>query len=175
MSDAFSSLTLHEYEPGFGEQVVQPPSAPVAALQAAPRLQGTVRANAASVYVPRAAVQGHLADAQPRPLMAAVTLPRPAGMSTAREFDVLVNAPAGVTQVDAGSPYYAGTIAFFGPMMPGMHMAMDSTFAVPLPKALPAFTALGAAAKTTLNIRLVPAHGQGGPAPAIKALSVGAQ
>ena len=165
----------YDYEPGFGEQVVQPPSAPVAANQAAPTLQGKVRANGASVDVPRAAVQNHLADAQPRPLMAAVTLPRPAGMSTAREFDVLVNAPAGVTQVDAGSPYYAGTIAFFGPMMPGMHMSMDSTFAVPLPKALPAFTALGAAPKTTLNIRLVPAHGQGGPAPAIKAFSVGAQ
>lgn len=54
---------------------------------------------------------------------------------------MLVNAPADVKQAAPGSPYYGGTVAFFGPMMPGMHMAMDTTFAVPLPKALPAFTA----------------------------------
>ena len=32
------------------------------------------------------------------------------------EFDVMVGAPD-VTQVSADSPYYAGTIAFFGSMM----------------------------------------------------------
>jgi tyrosinase len=133
-----------------------------------------MKANVGSVVVPRAAVQSHLADTQPRPLVAAVTLPRPGGISTARSFDVLVNAPAGVTQVAADSPYYAGTIAFFGPMMPGMKMSTDATFAVPLPKTLPAFTALGAANNATLNIRVAPSRGQGGPAPAIKALSVGA-
>jgi tyrosinase len=92
-----------------------------------------------------------------------------------REFDVLINAPADVTQAAADSPYYAGTIAFFGPMMPGMKMSTDATFAVPLPKTLQAFTALPAAASNaTLNIRVVPAHAQGGPAPALKAVSVGA-
>jgi len=120
----------------------------------------------------RAAIQSLLADTLPRPLMAEITLPRPSGTSTAREYDVLVNAPPGVTQVSADSPYYAGTIAFFGSMMPGMKMSTDATFAVPLPKTLQAFTALGAANEATLNIRLVPSHEQGGPAPALKAVSV---
>jgi tyrosinase len=158
----------YAYEPGFGE-----PRCP-AAKTAAPPVTGTVTANVGSVVVPRAAIQSLLADTVPRPLMAEVTLPRPSGTSTAREFDVLVNAPPGVTQVSADSPYYAGTIAFFGPMMPGMKMSTDATFAVPLPATLQAFTALGAANEATLNIRLVPSHEQGGPAPALKAVSVGA-
>jgi tyrosinase len=164
----------YAYQPGFGEAVVQPPAPPVAAAsRAAPPVKGRVKGNAGSVVVPRAAVESHLADTQARPLVAAVTLPRPGGISTARSFDVLVNAPAGVTQVAADSPYYAGTIAFFGPTMPGMHMSTDATFAVPLPKKPEAFAALGAARNATLNIRVVPARGQGGAAPTIKALSVG--
>jgi tyrosinase len=163
----------YDYEPGFGENVVTPPSAAVAANKTAP-VKGNVQGNVATLAVPRAAVQAHLADTAPRPLVAAVTLPRPGGLSTARSFDVIVNAPAGVTKVDADSPYYAGTIAFFGPMMPGMHMSMDTTFAVPLPKALPAFTALAAAPSASLNIRVVPSRGQSGPAPVLKAVSVGA-
>ena len=87
---------------------------------------------------------------------------------------MLVNAPADVTQVSADSPYYAGTIAFFGAVMPGMKMSTDATFAVPLPRTLQAFTALGAASRATLTIRLAPSHGQGGQAPALRAVSVGA-
>jgi tyrosinase len=162
----------YDYAPGFGEKIVKPPSAAVSATKAAP-LKGNVRANVASVAVPRSAIQAHLSDTDPRPLVAALTLPRPGGLTTTRSFDVIVNAPAGVTQVAADSPYYAGTVAFFGPMMPGMH-TMDTTFAVPLPKALPAFTALAAAPSATLNIRLVPSRGQSGPAPTLKAVSVGA-
>src|SRR5262249_32341095 len=121
----------YDYEPGFGEAVVQsPPSAP------APPVQGSVSSNVGSVAVPRAAVERHLAETQPR--MGAVTVARPDGLSTLREFDVLVNAPPGITQVAADSPFYAGTISFFGPMMPGMRMSHDATFAVPLPKQLQA-------------------------------------
>jgi tyrosinase len=169
----------YDYEPGFGEVVVQPPSPAVAAGTAAPLLKGTVKANVGSVVLSNATIEKHLADAQPQPLVAQVTLPRPSGLSTAREFDVLVNAPPGVTQVSADSPYYAGTIAFFGPMMgdmhaamPGMKMSTDATFAVPLPKKRQAFPTLGAANRTTLNIRVVPTQGQGGPAPELKAFSV---
>jgi tyrosinase len=170
----------YDYAPGFGEVIVQPPSAAVAARTGTPAQKGSVRANVGSVAVPNAAIQSHLAEAQARPLLAQVTLPRPAGLSTAREFDVLVNAPAGVTEVAADSPYYAGTIAFFGSTMggmdakmPGMKMSTDTTFAVPLPRKLQAFTALSAGNRTTLNIRVVPSAGQGGQAPALKALSVG--
>jgi tyrosinase len=166
----------YDYAPGSGEEVV--PTAPSNTVAAAPapmpRVQASVSDNVARVAVPRAAVQAHLAAAQPRPLVAAITLPRPGGLSTTRAFDVLVNAPPGVTRAEPGSPQHAGTVAFFGPMMPGMHMTMDTTFAVPLPKTLPAFTAMGAAENATLEIRMVPAHGQAGPAPTLKAVAVGA-
>jgi tyrosinase len=176
----------YDYAPGFGEKVIEPPPA-VAARNAAPLARGTVKANAASVAVSNAVIQNHLNDALPRPLMAQVTLPHPSATSSSRSFDVLVNAPPG-TQAGADSPFYAGTIGFFGAMT-GMKMSHDATFVVPLPKQLQAFTTLGApnaapgAAKnaklaatntTTLNIRLVPTRGQSGPAPKIKAVSVGA-
>jgi len=164
----------YDYEPGFGEEIVEPSSPALAAARATSPVKGNLKANIASVVMPTATIQSHLSDTIPRPLMAQITVPRPAATSSTREFDVLVNTPAGVTQVAADSPYYAGTIAFFGPMMPGMKMSTDVTFAVLLPKTLQAFTALSATNKTTLNIRVVPSHGQGAPASALRAVSVGA-
>ena len=173
--DYFSTDVFeYDYEPGFGEDVIQPPPTGAAvAAKAAPLVKGSVKANAASVAVPRAAIQSHLAETLPHPLMAQITLPRPSCLSTARSFDVLVNAPADVTTASPDSPYYAGTIAFFGPMMPGMKMSTDATFAVPLPKSPQAFAALGAGANATVSIRVVPSHGQG-HAPTLKDVSVGA-
>lgn len=140
----------YDYEPGFGEVLVKPPGRALAAQKAAPPVKGTVKNNVGSVVVPRA----DLADT--RPLMAAVTVTR----GTAREFDVL----AGGT--------YVGTFAFFGPMMAGMKMSTDVTFAVPLPKTPPAFTALGAAKNAKVNIRVAPSQGQGGQALTLKAVWV---
>jgi tyrosinase len=170
----------YDYAPGFGEKVIEPPPA---IANAAPLAKGTVKANTASVAVSNAAIQKHLNDALPRPLMAQVTLPHPSATSSSRSFDVLVNAPPG-TQGGADSPFYAGTIGFFGNMT-GMKMSHDATFVVPLPKNLQAFATpnplgapknakLAATSATTLNIRLVPSQGQSGPAPTIKAVSVGA-
>ena len=99
----------YDYDPGFGEVIVQAP--PSAAASPAPPVQASVSSNVASVAVPRAAVERHLADTL-RPLVAAVTVARPDGLSTERDFDVLVNAPPGITQVAADSPFYAGTISF---------------------------------------------------------------
>jgi tyrosinase len=160
----------YDYQPGFGEEIVQPPVAALSARRA-PSIKGAVKNNIASVTIPNATVQAHLSAAQPRPLMAEVTVQRPSG--AVREFDVLINAPANITRVSADSPYYAGTIAFFGPPMHGMNMAHDATFAIPLPKAAPAFPNLGAARNVTLNVRVVPAHGQAGRAPALRSFSVG--
>ena len=84
-----------------------------------------------------------------------------------REFDVIVGAPEGVTKVDADSPYYAGTIAFFGFMRHGMmdhDMAESATFAVPLPKRREAFKGLEAA-QVSVSIRVVPTQGKGKPTP----------
>jgi tyrosinase len=148
----------YDYEPGFGEDLVKPPGLALVAEKAAPPVRGTVKNNVGSVVVPRTTIQ----STARRPLMAAVTTTRPRGVSAAREFDVLVNGT------------YAGTFAFFGPMMSGMNMSANAIFAVPLPKSLPAFTALGAAKAATLHIRVVPSQGQGGPAPKLEAVSVGA-
>jgi tyrosinase len=163
----------YDYEPGFGEKIVEPPGPALATAKVTPPVKGNLKANVASVVMPTATIQSHLSDTIPRPLVAEITVARPAGTSSAREFDVLVNAPAGVTQVAADSPYYAGTIGFFGPMMPGMKMSTEVTFAVPLPKTLQAFTAPSATNKATLNIRVVPSNGQAAAAPALRAVSVG--
>jgi tyrosinase len=159
----------YDYQPGFGEALLRAPHAALTATKAAP-IAASVHANTASVVVPRAVLQRHLAGAA-QPLVVEITLPRPAGTATAREFDVLVNAPAGITQVGADSPYYAGTVAFFGPVMHGMKMSTDATFTVPLRPTLHAFTALGAASSATLNVRVVPSHGRGST-PTLRALSV---
>ena len=163
----------YDYEPGFGEKIVQPPAAAALAAEK-PARSCVIEANVGSVVLKRAAMQGHIAETSSRPLMAQITLTRPDGIAGAREFDVLVNAPEGVTQVAADSPYYAGTFAFFGPMMHGMRMASETTFAVPLPHTLQAFAGLAETTATKLNIRVVPSHRDGAPAPALKAVSVGA-
>jgi tyrosinase len=91
-----------------------------------------------------------------------------------REFDVLVNAPANVTAVNAASPYYAGTIAFFGARMNMTAESSDATFAVPLPHRSESFPALGAGASVPLTIRVVPSSGRGA-APPIRGVTVKAR
>ena len=161
----------YDYEPGFGEALVDAPSGVAAKVAAAP-VQGLSKGGVGSVRAESSQIERHLASADSRPLAVSLTVTRPQESSTAREFDVLVNAPADVTQVGADSPYYAGTVAFFGPPMRGMAMPMDSTFVVPLPKRRETFLTAQGAAKTEVNIRLVPSQGKGGRAPALKALSL---
>ena len=81
----------------------------------------------------------------------------------------------------ADSPFYAGTIAFFGAMTAHTQMRHDVTFVVPLPKQPQVFAAPAPTAGReerrgehhTLTIRLVPSRGQAGPAPVIKSVTVG--
>ena len=169
----------YDYGPGFGDKIIST-SPPVAAKSPTPLAKGAVKGNTAMLALPRAAIQTHLNDTSARPLAALVTLPQPGPASSGRSFDVLVNAPANLNQGAADSPFYAGTIAFFGAMT---HMTMrhDATFVVPLPKRPEVFAApapMAAAKKAapnaaTLTIRLVPSHGQAGPAPTIKSVTVG--
>jgi tyrosinase len=162
----------YEYEPGFGEDVIPPSNAPVMTTHNAPAIKGILKGNIASVALPAGAIKTHLAATRGATLIAQVTLPRPTAMSAAREFDVIVGAPPDVTHVDADSPYYAGTISFFGKMTNMVGMAHDATFAVPLPKAPEAFHALNAAPNVSVTIRVVPSQGQGGKAPIVKSLKV---
>jgi tyrosinase len=168
----------YAYEPGFGEDVINPPHLTAQAAQPSVALTASVQANSATVGVPPASIQKHL-DAKTKPtLFTKITLPRPESTgSMVREFDVIVGAPENVTEVNADSPYYGGTIAFFPPMPSMTEMSMDATFVVPLPTAPQAFaTALAAtpdkSAPANLSIRVVAAHGRRRTAPVLKSLTV---
>ena len=118
--------------------------------------------------LPAGEVANHLTDAQ-EALIALVTLPRPDAASPNRDFDVLVGAPPEVNQVGADSPYYAGTVAFFGGMMHMPGMSSDATFLVPLPKRKEVFAGLATGKSVTVSIRVVPS---GGGASVLKAATV---
>jgi tyrosinase len=162
----------YDYAPGFGEKVVSASATPLVANKAASHNKGSISGNVGTVVVPRENIQSHLADTVARPLIVEITLVRPGGLATARVFDVLVNAPPGVKQVSADSPYYAGTISFFGSKMPGMKMSAAATFVVPLPITLHTFQTLGAAENVTMNIRVVPSRGDDEHALSLKAVTV---
>jgi tyrosinase len=163
----------YDYEPGFGEKVVSGPGAELLSKHPMSPVTGVVKGSTASVTLPTAAIKTHLSSDIAPSLFADVTLPHPGAGSSVREFDVIVGAPPDVTQVSADSPYYAGTIAFFGHMMNMMGPAHDATFAIPLPKTPEAFHGL-TAANATVNIRIVP-RGRSQEAPALKAVSIRAR
>jgi tyrosinase len=162
----------YDYEPGFGEAVVKPPSRALRTKHRA-AVKGLMKANAATMSLSASEVNTHLASGAPASLFALVTLPRPTDASPQRDFDVLVGAPADATDVSPDSPYYAGTIAFFGGMMHMPGMSSDATYIVPLPQRKEAFpNLLSAAAATkgvTVTIRVVPS---GGGASVLKAATV---
>jgi tyrosinase len=177
-SDFFETSRFdYDYAPGFGEDASGAASFK-AIRKVQPKLYSAAMSGASwSVKIPQGNVEKHLANAPGAMLAAELTFPRPEGLSATREFDVLVNAPEGVDHVTADSPYYAGTVAFFGPSMahmPGMDHAMDATFAVPLPRSPAAFKSaeLGA---TTINIRVVPSNDRLSGPPALKGVRLQVQ
>ena len=135
----------YDYEPGFGEEVIGKPAL-VASAAAKKRLSGKIAGGVGAVTVPTAALQQNATNQNSEPLVVQVTIPHPTSASAAREFDVLINAPAGTTTVTPDSPYYAGTISFFGFMH---NMTGDATFTVPLPRNLQA-------ANGVLNVQVIP-------------------
>lgn len=165
----------YDYEPGTGEEVINPPDAVLLKKKTTVSVKGELKGNIASARVPRAAVNEHLSSAAAS-LLAEITVERPSHTANTREYDVIVGAPADVTEVDADSPYYAGTIAFFGHLKHGMemdghaHMAENAKFVVPLPKRREAFANLEAA-QVPVNIRVVPSHAKGKPT-RLKAVTV---
>jgi tyrosinase len=128
----------------------------------------------ASVTVPSDVIKNHLSAHLNPSLFAEITLPRPNSVSVTREFDVVIGAPADLSQVGADSPFYAGTIAFFGSMtnMNMEGMSTDATFSIPLPKSPEPFHSLEAADKVSVSIRILSSQGQGEKAPAMQAAVV---
>lgn len=164
-----TSRFQYDYEPGFGEALVKPPNTAFTAKHATAPVKGLMKGNAATVTLSASAVTTHLGASAQASLFALVTLPRPTSTSPNRLFDVLVGAPSDATHVGSDSPYYAGTVSFFGGMvhMPGM--SDDVTFLVPLPKRKEAFAGLTAGKSVAVSIRVVPS---GGGASVLKAATV---
>ena len=162
----------YDYEPGFGESVLTPANAAPKSKQSMPSVMGVVRGNAGSAAVKSSAIQSHLAASEGASLVAQVTLPHPTAASPGRSFDIFVGAPAGAKGLDSSSPFFAGTVAFFGNMMHMSGMVADVTFSVPLPKAPEAFHGLAAAATTSVGVQVLPSYSHGGKAPLLKALSI---
>ena len=156
----------YEYEPGFGDKLLETSKAQKPGKT---QVKGTVQGNRAMLSLPSSAVKEHLA-ASAGTLVAEVTVPHPATGSQTREFHVLVGAPEGEA-ADPTSPYFAGTVAFFGNMSHAHGTPGDATFAVPLPKAPQAFKGL-AATNATVEIRIVPAGGQTPSAPLLKSATI---
>ena len=165
-----TSRFQYDYEPGFGESVVKPPSVNLT-KHAMTSVKGLMQGNAAKVMLSNHAITDQLAANSPDSLFALVTLPRPTDASSNRQFDVLVGAPSDLAQVSADNPYYAGTISFFGGEMHMHGMSSDATFIVPLPKRKEAFPGYGVAAagNVSVSIRVVPS---GGGASVLKAVTV---
>lgn len=156
----------YDYEPGFGSDYRPKP-----ALRTQPALMATVDEDSAMVAVPKALADRHRSAKEAAVLVAEITVERPDGLAATREFDVVANAPDSVTRVTPDSPYYVGTIAFFGPGMPGMAMSHTTTFTLPLPRRLPAFAQL-ASGGTGLDLRLLPSSGGAKEAPKVQAVKI---
>ncbi len=118
----------YTYQPGSGENVVTAPR--VSAVAAATFSAKSISGGAGTVNVPAA-----LLAKAPGTLVATITIPRPTSGGAPREYDVLVNAPPGTTSATPDSPYYAGTISFFGFMA---SMGGEASFSLPLTKLPPA-------------------------------------
>jgi tyrosinase len=157
----------YDYTPASGSRYVPKPR--MRRLQMP--LVASVDADSASVALPGALIERHQATTQDATFIAEITVDRPAGLAVSREFDVLVNAPADIERVEPGSPYYAGTISFFGPGMPGMAMSHTTTFTLPLPRRLQAFSQL-VAGNVNLDIRLVPSGGGAKEAPVVRGVTI---
>lgn len=166
--DYISTSRFHyDYQPGFGEAIVKPPSVRLT-KHAVASAKGLMQGNTATVTLPTNAVTAYLGAGSTESLIALITVPHPTAESPNRRFDVVVGAPSEVNQISADSPYYAGTISFFGGEMHMRGMSSDATFLVPLPKRREAFKGLGASSET-VTIRVVPS---GGGASVLKAVTV---
>ncbi len=142
------------YQPGTGEDMI----GQCDNLLMATNVNGSVKSGVAALAV----APSKLSSRRGHPTIAKIKVPYPPTPDSPRIFSVLVNAPPGNTDVSPSSPYYAGSISFFG-FMPGM-AGMKAVFYVPLTKALK--NAAVAKAKN-LTIKVLPqtVPGRKPPAP----------
>lgn len=159
----------YDYEPGSGEIVA---TGKFGMAVKGTMIPASEVAGDWSATVPSKLAASHL-DPKQAPLIAEVTFTRPNDAAAPRQFDVLINAPAGLVNVNADSPYYAGTLSFFGPVMDHMNHGTDTdaTFAVPIPRQ-PALFLAEKGGSPILRIRVVPSGKSRVPAPTVKAVTI---
>ena len=165
----------YDYEPGFGENVIHAPNPSLTVNRSFSPLVASVQTNTASVSLPVGLIEQHLASTMGPVLIAQITLPRPdMNSSVTREFDVVIGEPADakLTSIKADSPYYGGTIAFFGNMSGMQGMPMSATFAVPLPRRREAFTETLSSTRPPITIRVVPSQGNLEAVPALESVVI---
>jgi tyrosinase len=160
----------YDYQPGFGEDQVAP-ARPMTLTSSAP-ITATLRGQAAAANVSAQALQQHLRANMPPVLFAEITVDRPA-KPAGQLFQVLVGAPANMTHATADSPFFAGTISFFGHSAAhGGHMGGDNatqTFLIPLPQQAAVFQPSGNTAG--VNIRVVAAN-SATAAPVVRSVAI---
>lgn len=158
------------YQGGFGGNLIQPKMLTDLA-QPAPAITGVVTGDRAAVSIPAPAIRAHLAQPNQASLFAEVTVTRQR-LSAARTFDVFIGTPDDLNRPDADTRHYAGTVAFFGPVMHAMD-SMDGTFVVPIPQRPELFGNVGAGAgNVALHVRVRPSHGAAGATPAMSAATI---
>lgn len=164
--EVFSTASFdYDYAPGFGSQ--RPPRPATATPRSRPAaIVATVREGVATLVLPAALLGVAAGESGMAPCLGIVevTLERPLGLASQRQFDLLLNAPPELQAAEPGSPHYAGTISFFGPPMAhhgpvqghGSHATGLATFAVPLRLNAAALPSAAAGAGVELRLRLVP-------------------
>ncbi len=153
-------LLDYDYAPGTGESII--PTATRIDSNNSFLYEGIPNGNAASINIPSKYLDTR--NGTQKPLVAAISFSRP---EKDRSFDVLINAPHGTITVDTDSPYYAGTVAFFGPPMSGMAMSDKATFTITLPRTLKIFHTAYPGEFATLTFTIVPSVNTPGEQPLI--------
>ena len=167
--DYFSTAVFdYDYDKGFGEDV---PLSAVRGPQGVARHQvvkGAVKDGVATLLVPAPRLRGRFGADRLNPVLAEVTVQRLLGTASPRQFTILINAPATLASAEPGSPFYAGTVSFFGPAhahahSSGQDMTQEATFVVALPPTLKALANPSPSqASVKLEVRAVPSHGSAG-------------
>lgn len=156
----YISTLQYDYEPGSGENIIN--TSVRADLSNSYTYSGKTNGYSMSIQIPSKFLD--ITNETNKSLVVTISFNRP---DEGRGFDILVNAPQGMTTVDTNSPYYGGTVVFFGPPMSGMTMSNDTAFTLILPQTLEIFHTAYADEFATLVFTLVPSVNTPGEQPLI--------
>ncbi|PJR90799.1 tyrosinase [Ochrobactrum sp. 695/2009] len=154
----------YDYAPGTGENIIY--TANRINSNNSFLYEGVSNGTTASVNIPSKFLDTK--NGTQKSLVVSVGFDRP---DSDRNFDVLVNAPQATTSVTTSSPYYGGSIAFFGPSMSHMAMSSEAIFTITLPRTLQIYRNVYPNDLATLTFKVVPS-GYTGPVPPVQPLTI---